>query len=257
MSEFDILSKKKFTPLVFQRISEIGNKLKLQSSPRMTSSTQFIYLLSLSGSFFLMLYLSQQFFVEDFSIFRFCISDQGDPLLNPGGDIIFNTGVILFGFLQLPIYIYFYKHLLQSHPVIAKIAFAYYLISSLGMINVGIFPVYERTLHWIAAILTFFGFFFGANLSLLCLFRPKGGALHYSLNEDKIKMIVVSILLDVEFIIMIISMILKKKTAFPHENLPLWLQFSFWEWLFLLFTLLWMMEFSFLIWKSKSAKKID
>jgi len=95
--------------------------------------------------------------VEQYSILKFAISDLGSFYRNPGY-IMFSIGLIIAGIIFIPHALYFYRCLKPDIELLSKISLLFFLISSVGITLVGVFPhdIYYLA-HTIAAVMAFGG----------------------------------------------------------------------------------------------------
>jgi len=101
------------------------------------------------------------------------ISDLGVYLKNPLGAHVFNTGILLIGFLTIPFTMKFYQMNENKDSKLAKISRLISIFGALGFILVGIFPSNINIPHLIGAFMVFFGYYLVANIDLIILIRKR------------------------------------------------------------------------------------
>ena len=128
---------------------EISNFLKGKAPSR-------VYILNLGmvGLLFgFTLIIPLIFFPTSYSMKTNFISDLGVHFNNPRGAPIFNTGMIISGFLQIPLMMKMFQVLENGDLILAKLSRMLGLIGALGFIIVGIFPSNISSPHLIGAFI--------------------------------------------------------------------------------------------------------
>jgi hypothetical membrane protein len=174
-----------------------------------------------------------------FSLFTKYISDLGAGP-NPLGNLIFNIGLIGTSILMIFSHLFFIRFLqkIGGNKILLAITLISGIISSLGLLFLGIFPKYTfEAQHQIASYI-----YFGAGVAyLLC----------YGVIELKVESIgkpqaIFNFIVSVFYILYLVFKILVRlKTGFPTEIE------KFTEWLMLFSTLSWFFEFGLLTIKNK------
>jgi hypothetical protein len=174
-----------------------------------------------------------------FTLENVYVSYLGGTFNNPDGYIFYNTCVIITGFLLIPHFIYFYKHL-QPHPKILNQLVCFFgIIGGLGFVVVGIYHQgTDADGHSIATLIAFAGY--GASaLFLLFDFIVK---IIKKENWPKLKHIffVYVPLLGLLTIILLFTEYEELFTGFNIDER--YFNDRFWEWFYLLVVVIWLWE---------------
>ncbi|MEJ2252433.1 MAG: DUF998 domain-containing protein [Candidatus Lokiarchaeota archaeon] len=174
-----------------------------------------------------------------FSLFTKYISDLG---AGPSaiGSLIFNIGLIGTAILMILSHIYFTRFLVKlgGDSRILWLTLITGVISSFGLMFLGIFPKYIFEIqHQIASYV-----YFGSGIAYLFLY----GIVELKINPIGRSQALFNFLISVFYILYLIFKILvRAKTGFPSEIE------KFTEWLMLFGTLVWFFEFGILTFKRK------
>jgi hypothetical membrane protein len=219
-----------------QVVSTISLKLELhkltpQPTPRLKSSVQVLYTLGMFLLVFLVCAIAQSLFSGPYSILYNTISDQGFDQLNPAGYKVFNLGIFITGFIQIPILVYFFKNISPKMPIVAIISFPLTLLGAVGVSFVGVFPMNNQRLHWIAAGFAFFGMYFGANIQFISFLAQRN---RITLEKFfRAALVLVLVLINLTFINMIIGMGIRKDVITIQPTFKQLFSFALWEWCYL------------------------
>jgi len=177
------------------------------------------------------------------------ISSLGVYLNNPRGAPIFNTGLILIGFLQIPLTMNLYHILEKGNSKLAKISSTFSIIGALGFIIVGIFPSNISAPHLTGAFMVFIGYYFVTNINWIILIqkRKRSEDIRSSTRPLGILYVVFNLIAGQFFTSVIIDLF------FPNHILHSYGFFSssLWEWIYMIAIISWLSVYFYNINKSK------
>jgi hypothetical protein len=134
-----------------------------------------IYILFLSILFFIGIFLSAstyqggiyqaQEYILPFTLSNTCISNLGNPNLNPRGWFIFSITLIIVSILLIPHVLYLNHHYHSDAPKFTTAIVVFISFSIIGLIGVAIFDENNFTYHYIFATFAFGGMGLGLFLS--------------------------------------------------------------------------------------------
>lgn len=197
-----------------------------------------IYVIFLLSIFALICIIAQNLFPDSYSIFTNTISDQGCPLSNPNGYLLFNVGLILVGILMIPHFLYIFNVLRQIMPVFTSITIFFGIASSTGIILIGFFPQNIVPIHAIIAKFTFSAFFLHANGTFIILLLTREFLKSFRNRSKGLKIYL--IVFNVTFIFLLIASLFKE---YPPESPNVFqsiFTFSTWEWIHFLIIIGWL-----------------
>lgn len=207
--------------------------------------SQLIYLISFSFLSLLICWIARLYFPEPFSIKLFSISAQGDPRINPKGCRIFNIGIFILGFWQIPHIFYIFKHLRKFSPNLSKLSLILNIISVFNVSLVGIFPLNYELAHQIVATIAFSGYILSINIYTFILIMKIPYTFHH-LNQIVIGLF--TFVINFLYVIMIISWRMEENSSGNALLRVIW-NFSLWEWFYFYGILCWFMLLSLIFYK--------
>jgi len=177
------------------------------------------------------------------------ISSLGVYLNNPQGAPIFNTGIILIGFLQIPLTMNLYQILEKGNLKLAKISRSFSIIGALGFIIVGIFPSNISAPHLTGAFMVFIGYYLAANINWIILIQKRKRSEEFKSNTSHLSFLflVFNLIANQFFISVIIDLI------YPNHILHSYGFFSssLWEWIYMIAIISWLSIYFYNINKSR------
>ncbi|MHA1584656.1 MAG: hypothetical protein ACTSVU_02130 [Promethearchaeota archaeon] len=99
------------------------------------------------------------------------VSSIGNPLKNPTGYYFWDFGMIISGLLFIPITQYIYRALQPTANISSRVFRLFTILSSLGVVGVGIFHENQPWPHYSCATFAFFGFFFAGCWNIYTLIK--------------------------------------------------------------------------------------
>ena len=90
--------------------------------------------------FFSACLIAQRTFIGGYSIYEHTVSSQGNDIVNPDGYRLFNLAIIATGFMLIPHFIYLYRRLMPTSPLLTQFFIWSGITGCFGLVLLGFYP---------------------------------------------------------------------------------------------------------------------